>query len=90
LKILTYEEKGKRHNRLVRDTDTDPFVGMPQDPPDIDLLDWEQIKIDLHNLLLDMKLLTVKDLENDHANLLTSAILSVMKTRLIRLYREHN
>ena len=90
MKILSFEKNGKRYNRLVRDTDTDPSIGIPQDPPDIELLDWEQIKRDLHNTLLDMKLLSLKDLENDSANLLTSAILSVVRTKLIRLYREQS
>ena len=52
------DRHGYRHRSLVRDTDPDSAAenGIRQDPPDLDLLDWEGIKRDIHNAMIERRI----------------------------------
>jgi hypothetical protein len=54
-----------RHRALVRDTDPDSAAenGIQQDPPDLDLLDWEGIKRDIHNAMVERRVSTWESLQ---------------------------
>ena len=82
------DEDGKLHLSWVRDQDGDDAAptGILCDPPDVEALDWDAIKLDLHNLLVQMRLLTWKDVQRSQTGLI-SAILGTQKKRLIELYK---
>jgi hypothetical protein len=89
MREVTYEDRyGYKHVALVRDEDPDDFApnGIVRDPPDLDRLDWEQIKKDLHNALVDRGLFTWADVQQRKG--LRGAVLSAFKRNLILLYRE--
>lgn len=91
MKVITWEEKGKQHKTLVRDSDNKIVAldggGISQDPPDVDRLDWHQIKIDLHNQLLHRSIITQDDVVHNQ-NGLTAAILAALRPKLKQLYKE--
>lgn len=60
--------------------------GIPISPPDLDLLDWETVKRDLHNMLVDRGLFTWMDVQRAQ-NGVTASILAAMRKRTIALYR---
>jgi hypothetical protein len=75
----------------VRDQDPDDAAeqGILQDPPNLEELDWEGVKRDLHNALVSAGLFSWQDVQRRGAeDGLRGAILSSMKRRLINLYRE--
>lgn len=84
------DSDGRRRVRLIRNRDPASVAqtqGIPQEPPDLDRLNWEQIKVDLHNRLMDLGLLTWKDVQRSQTGV-TSAILTVLRKRVINLYKE--
>lgn len=82
---------GYLHRSLLRDSDPDHLAssGIPLDPPDIDRLDWEGIKRDLHNVLVKQGLSTWQDVLDSQGGIVTS-IVSALKRPLIDLYKQHN
>jgi hypothetical protein len=72
----------------VRDGDPDEMApqGILQDPPNLDELDWEAIKTDLHNALLDAGLISWRDVQEKRG--MRGAILSALKRPMVYLYRE--
>ncbi len=61
------DEKGWRHTSLIRDNDSDDMAphGIPHDPPDVNGIDWDVVKRDLHNELAAQGLLVWTDLNGD-------------------------
>ncbi|KPL17777.1 MAG: hypothetical protein AMJ93_14630 [Anaerolineae bacterium SM23_84] len=89
MKTVSWTDKrGYKHRSLVRDDDPDEMAsqGVLQDPPNLEALDWDGIRQDLHNALVDAGLTSWKDVQEKRG--LRGAILSAMKRRLIQLYRE--
>jgi hypothetical protein len=60
--------------------------GVRLDPPDIEQIDWEAVKRDLHNALIDQGLITQLDISRQQSGI-TSAILGAVRRRLLLLYR---
>ena len=91
MKVITWAKDGKQHKTLLRDSDNDEIAlsggGISQDPPDIERLDWNQIKVDLHNALLNTGIITQDDVVNKQTGL-TAAILSAIRLKLKMLYKE--
>jgi hypothetical protein len=89
MKIVVYEGKdGYKHRALLRDSDPDHAApqGIPQDPPDLNRIDWEEVKRELHNLLVERELITWEDVMKSQ-NGVSSSILDVLKRKVIMLYR---
>lgn len=89
MRQITWTDRhGRKHRSLVRDSDPDEMAsqGILQDPPSLDELDWEGIKTDLHNALVDAGLFSWRDVQEKRG--LRGAIISSMKRRLVYLYRE--
>jgi hypothetical protein len=87
------DQRGWKHRSLVRDGDPDELApqGLLHDPPNLELLDWEAVKQDLHNALAAQGLYTWSDVQRRGAeDGLRGAILSAVRKRLINLYREAN
>jgi len=85
--VVTEDKDGYLHRMLVRDdmSDDQAHMGIPDDPPDLDALDWEQIKRELHNTLVKRDIISIKDAKA--MKNLSNSILSVLQTRLIHLYK---
>jgi hypothetical protein len=76
------------HRSVLTKEAVRPEEGFLVDPPDvIHKIDWEQVKIDLHNELVKRGLFERQDVIRGQ-NQLTSAILSALRKRVKRLYRE--
>jgi hypothetical protein len=84
------DEHGYKHRSLVRDGDPDEMgpQGVLQDPPNLDELDWDGIKRDLHNSLVDIGLISWRNVQEIEG--LRGVILSAMKKRLVMLYRQED
>lgn len=84
------DNNGYKHKSWVKDTDPDRAApgGLPADPPDLDALDWDGCKRELHNALVDRNLTDWPAIQRAGDSGLTSAILAVFKKQLINLYRQ--
>ena len=60
--------------------------GIPQTPPDLDLIEWEEVKKNLNNLLVDRGIFTYADICQAQ-NAVSSVSKSVLKNRIVSLYR---
>ena len=87
--VVWEDEQGLRHRSVIRDDDPDELAKkcIPQDPPLIHDLDWDEIKRDLHNALVDRGLFDYNDLVHSQ-NGVTGAIMSVLRSRTIALYKQ--
>lgn len=83
--IETIDENGWKHKTYVKDNDPDTAKGINADPPDINQIDWEGVKRDLHNSLIEQDIngLSIRSSQSG----LNSIIISVLKRRLVALYR---
>lgn len=89
--VIWTDRRGWTHRSLVRDQDSDECAeqGILRDPPNLEEMDWEGIKKDLHNALATSGLYSWQDVQRRGAeDGLRGAILSAIKRRLINLYRE--
>ena len=88
MKLLTYTDaNGFKHKSLVRDTDTDPAIGLLKSPPDLEQLDWYVIKLTLHNSLLDKGILTLEDAQS-RPNEFNQCVLAAVAKPLFRLFQQ--
>ena len=109
--VIWTDQNGYKHRSLIRNSDPNdkaPEIGIPMDPPDLDKLNWEPVlkvapdldldefKRKLHNRLVQMSLITWKDVQRSQSGL-TSAIMAVgrdrkileaLKRQLVMLYRQ--
>lgn len=90
MKLLIYSDSdGYNQASLVRDTDSNPTLGLLQSPPDIRQLDWEQIKKDIHNKLLERGLITLRDIQIRNVEFNQVVMSSVVKP-IFGLYQKEN
>ena len=90
MKELTYTDaNGFKHKSLVRDTDTDPSIGLLKSPPNLDQLDWYVIKLTLHNLLLDRGIITLEDAQLK-SNEFNQCVLAAVGKPLFKLFQQEN
>lgn len=90
--VIWQDESGHLRRSIIRDDDLDSRaaeVGIPAGPPDVNLLDYGDLDLDLdefkkslHNELVKMGLITWKDVQRSQ-NGLTRAIMKVGKNRAI-------
>ena len=85
------DDKGYKRRRLVRDGDPDTLgmLGVPEEPPDINQLDWVAIRRDLHNQLMNRKILTWKDVQVAQVGL-SAAVRAAIVRPLKMLFREED
>lgn len=86
--VIYTDGKGRRHRSLVRDDDPDAAAprGIRRDPPDVRTIDWEKVKLELHNGLVDLGLFTWADVQQKQ-DFVTGLLLGVLRRRLVELYR---
>lgn len=90
MRVITWtDDEGYRHRAYIRDGDREdrPDLGVPADIPDLDALDWQAVKRDLHNILTDRGLVTWADVQASQ-NGIHSAIQAALAKRLVQLYRQ--
>lgn len=88
--VITTDKTGRKHRHAVPDhlPDEQAQYGLKLDPPNVDGLDWEGLKIDIHNALIDLGIANWRDWQRQqHA--VQGAILRPVLRRLIALLRMH-
>lgn len=87
-KVVWVDKHGYKHASLLRDNDPpeNAHLGIPQDPPDLSRLDWEGMRRDLHNLLVERELITWQDVQAAQTGI-QQAILTVFRSPIVRLYK---
>lgn len=82
------DDRGYYRLSYLRDDDPDELApqGVPANPPDINSLDWEEIKRELHNHLVSARLLSWKDVQDSQRGV-TTVVNAVVKRRLLVLFR---
>jgi hypothetical protein len=90
MKIVKWVDKdGYKRRSMLRDKDPDSMAiqGVPVDPPDLDQVDWEEVKRLLHNALVDNEMFEWNDLVIK-PNGVTNAIKTSMKRIVTNLYKD--
>lgn len=90
MKLVEYTDlDGFKHLSWIKDNESDDKAkeGISCDPPDLSRIDWEQVKREINNRMVDMRL-TDWDKVVKHQNALGSIINSVIKKQLVFLFRE--
>jgi hypothetical protein len=87
--VRKVDKDGWIRQAYVRDRDPDSAFesGIPHEPPDLKQVDWDEVARELHNLLTERNLIAWLDVQAQQ-NGLQNAIISVMKRKLVALYRE--
>ncbi len=87
-KVVYTDRAGYFRAAWIRDDDPDEMaeMGIPIDPPDLETLDWEGIKRDIHNALVHAELFTWQDVLRQQ-NSVGSLVARVIKRHIVRLYR---
>lgn len=82
------DARGYERRSLLPQDEPDELarLGVPQDPPDLDSLDWDAIKRELHNELVVRGLYTFDDVQKSGQGL-TGAVRASLTRHLIALYR---
>lgn len=85
--VVTKDQRGYLRRVLVRDNDGDEMAkyGLPVGPPDIDSIDWELIKIQVNNILVENRVVNRQDLQRTGS---LNQIASVVKRHVDALFRQ--
>lgn len=90
MKIVEWKDKdGYERSRMIKEGDPDELAafGKPLEPPDLERLDWNELKRALYHELKARGLYSWQDVQRSQ-NGVTSAILTVFRKKVIDLYRE--
>ena len=89
MRYVTYtDDKGYLHETMIKDEDPDSMAkyGLPRDPPNVDLLDVDGFKRDLHNAMVKAGMFSLSDVMKAANGL--SPLVSVAKRYLLALYEQ--
>jgi hypothetical protein len=89
MRYVTYtDDKGYQHQTLIKDDDPDSMAkyGIPKDPPNVELLDMDGLKRDLHNTMVKFEVFTQQDVMTQANGL--APLVSVFKRYLYALYEQ--
>lgn len=86
--VIHEDERGYRHRVFLRDKDGDEMAafGIPSDPPDVNDIDWEYLKREIHNALVANGLFTWDDVQKSSVGL--NAAVTPIKKHLSAIYQE--
>jgi hypothetical protein len=84
--VIWTDKNGWKHHSLVENDSDRPELGLPCDPPPVEALDWEEIKKEINNLLVDKGLYSLKDIYGENSGILSVAG-SVINKKLLALYK---
>lgn len=84
--VLWTDARGNKHRSLVKDTDGDDMAiyGIPAEPPDLEQLDWDQIKRSLREIQSQQELWDYNALQRNQVGL--QAIGNIVKRAVYDLY----
>ncbi len=89
-RIQWQDERGWKHVSLIPDNAPDTpsmqKAGIRQDPPDVSGIDWETVKRELHNGLIEAGLVTWQDVQRQ-GNSIAGIVMRVIRKPIIELYR---
>lgn len=85
-KVVVTDEQGWLRPFWIRNYDKDTTFGIPENPPDLNRLDWDGIKREIHNELVNRGLSTWQDVQRQQ-DAITSIVLSVVRNKIIGLYK---
>lgn len=87
-RVICADEKGWLHCWLLRDSDPESNAerGIPQDPPDLELIDWQEVKREIHNELVRQGLASWQDVQHCQA-LLWPALGRILRRHIVALFR---
>ena len=90
MRLIAWTDRdGWKRTSFIKDDQDDDMApqGIPQSVVPINELDWDAIKRDLHNALINRSLFGYEDIikQRDSVN---GAILSAVRGRLITLYKD--
>lgn len=89
MRYVTYEDdKGYLHRSLIKDDDPDSKAkyGIPRDPPDVNLLDVDGFKREIHNAMVKSEMFTLSDVMKQANGLLP--LVAVAKRYIFALYQQ--
>ena len=83
------DDKGYMRARSIPDSAPDEMamLGIPEESPDVNQLDWEMVKRTLHNQLMARHLITKGDVDRSQVGV-TAAVRAALVKPLLALYRE--
>lgn len=75
---------------LIKDGDPDSYseYGIPAGPPDMEMLDWEEVKREISNALAKQGLFTLADIGRNETAFMGAV--NILRRYLIWLYREED
>lgn len=88
-KVAEWLERGYIRRAIVKDNDTDEVAkerGMQIGPPNLENLDWSEIKKDLHNELMTRELYNWRDVQASQDGV-SAAVRKIITRRVIELYK---
>ena len=87
-RVVWEDRNGFLRASLIRDNDPDDVAekGIPVEPPDLEGIDWEEVKRLLHNELVRRQLFTFDDVQREQRGI-TVSVVSVMRRKIVELYR---
>jgi hypothetical protein len=87
--VVHIDKNGFKRVYTIRDKDPDSVAtqGIPVGPPDIRVLDWNEIVKETNNLLVDNGILSYEDL-NRNNNGISQVINVTIRTKIMALYKE--
>lgn len=90
-RVVWMSTDGYKHCAVIPDNEPvyNYSMGIPCDPPDINQINWEAVKRELHNLLVERELIVMADVNRKPENL-KSAANAVLYKRLVALYTNQN
>lgn len=89
--VVWTDRAGWKRASWVRDNDPDTAAerGVPVPMPDLGSLDWEEVKKDINNMLVDQRLFTWRDVQRQQTGV-TNAVRAAIVRRVVQLYKEVN
>jgi hypothetical protein len=86
--VIYTDETGLVRRALVRDSDTREAgpLGIPAGPPDLDLLDWDALRLEVGRAMAEHALWTWDDVQRAPGGL--TPLTNVLKRALLSLYRQ--
>ena len=86
--VIYTDPHGLRHRAAVPDDvpDEQARFGLRMDPPDLGQLDWEGVRIEIHNALVELGVSNWRDWQRQQAAV-QGAILRPVMRRLVALLR---
>lgn len=85
--VVWKDKRGFPRRSTLRDNDdpNHPERGIPADPPDMRMLDWDGLTLDVQRVLVEEGILTLQDLQASQTAF--PALVSLFKRRIVDRYR---